>query len=62
MSLQVSDEARDNTHWRKVQGGQVQILWQDGEQAFFILCFIFEAVNKHLIVLFRKAKNKLDFT
>ena len=33
-SFQVFDETRDNSHWRKVQGGQVQILWQDGEQAF----------------------------
>ena len=33
-SLQVSDETRDNTHWRKVQGSKVQILWQNGEQPF----------------------------
>ena len=32
ISLQVFDEARDNTHRRTVQGSEVQILWQDGEQ------------------------------
>ena len=31
LDLQVPDETRDNTHRRKVQGGQVRILWQDGD-------------------------------
>ena len=44
--IQILDETRDNTHGREVQGGQVQILWEDGGKCFFLL---FKTVNLRIL-------------